>query len=180
MGFLTKSLEGIVLKKMLRIGLACLLTVFFLFGCTKPAYQIQATFTEDELAPYDKKGTATVVGQAFLKTKGGDVKYAAGNKVVLMPVTNYTTEIVSAATTQHYGKIDNIEPGLKKYVKVSMADGEGRFEFKDIPPGNYYVCTHVKWQVPTAPYGYLQTTGGDISTTITVGEGEKVKVVLTR
>jgi hypothetical protein len=179
MDFLTKSLKGMFMEKMMRIGLGCLLTVFFLFGCTKPAYHIQATFAEDEFAPYAKKGTATVVGQAFLKTKGGEVKYAAGNKVVLLPVTSYTTEAVTAGTVEQYAKFENLDPRLKKYMKESMADGEGRFEFKDIPPGNYYVFTHIIWQV-AGPYGSLQTTGGNISTTITVSDGEKVKVVLTR
>src|SRR3989339_406044 len=147
------------------IKLWCLLTIFLLFGCTKPAFNIQTTFTEDELAPYAKNGTATVVGQAFLKTQGGNVKYAAGNKITLMPVTSYTTEIVTAATSETYSKIDNLDPRFGKYRRDSLADGEGRFVFNDIPSGNYYVLTHLTWKVP-GPYGSLLSTGGYIVTTI--------------
>ena len=51
-----------------------------------------AVFNEDEYATYAGDGTATITGQAFVKTRGGDVKFGAGNKVFLNPVTTYSTE----------------------------------------------------------------------------------------
>jgi hypothetical protein len=41
----------------------------------------KAMFNEDEFRPYAEKGNAVIFGDAFLKTKGGDIKRAAGNPV---------------------------------------------------------------------------------------------------
>ena len=40
-----------------------------------------------EYAPFLEEGTGVVSGQAFMKTRGGDVKLGAGNTVTLDPIT---------------------------------------------------------------------------------------------
>lgn len=160
-----------------------LLLIFIMLGCapkTTPVYHIETPFSEDEFIPYAKKGTASIIGQAFMKTKGGDIKYAAGNYILLLPVTQYTTEIIRIALEEKVeegGSIDNKDPRLIKYAKKTMADAEGKFEFNNIPSGEYYVWTAIKWQVPSQ--SGLRRTGGNISKRIRVKEGEKVKVILT-
>jgi hypothetical protein len=54
-------------------------------------------FNEDEYLPYAGDGDATITGQAFLKTRGGDVKYGAGNTIFMNPVTSYSTEWMDRA-----------------------------------------------------------------------------------
>lgn len=49
-------------------------------------------FQESEYLALPKTGTATIIGQAFLKTRGGDVKTAAGNEILLNPVTSYSLQ----------------------------------------------------------------------------------------
>lgn len=160
------------------IKLSFLFAFLFLFSCTYPTYHLKTAFSEEEFAPYAKKGTATIVGQAFLKTRGGTVKYGAGNIVELYPVTSYSSEIITAMQAEKYGKFDNIDKRVLKYVKKTIADGEGRFEFDNIPAGDYYVCCTVRWEVPSEYGSY--TTGANIAKEITVKKGEKVKIIITR
>ena len=47
------------------------------------------SYSEAEYAPFIGRGTASLRGQAFLKTKGGDVKKGAGNEIYLMPATDF-------------------------------------------------------------------------------------------
>src|SRR5689334_7966802 len=61
---------------------------------TLPPLSIQAPFKESEFAPYEKKkkGTSSISGQAFLVTRGKEVKYQPGGDVALVPETSYTRE----------------------------------------------------------------------------------------
>ena len=45
-----------------------------------------------KFAPFAGTGSGRIKGSAFLKTRSGDVKLGAGNKVYLMPATAYTDE----------------------------------------------------------------------------------------
>ena len=87
------------------------------------------TFPEHEYQNLLQSGTATVKGQAFLKTRGGDVKVAAGNKVILNPVTSYSNEWYEKALIQGKNLVE-AEPRMWNYVMKTVADGSGRFMFE--------------------------------------------------
>lgn len=62
-----------------------------------------------------------------------------------------------------------------------MTDGEGRFEFTDVPPGNYYVFSSVTWEVPsTNPYmkGMMETHGGNVIGQFEVKNGALTEAIL--
>jgi len=66
-------------------------------GCVTSAPRPHlVAFDEVDFLPYAGTGTGKIIGQAFLKTRGGDVKYGAGNEVMLVPNTPYTSEIIDA------------------------------------------------------------------------------------
>jgi len=58
-------------------------------ACLPPRREVVAVsgVSEDELRSYAGTGPCAIRGQAFLKTRGGDVKYGAGELVTLMPDT---------------------------------------------------------------------------------------------
>lgn len=129
-------------------SLLALVALMVASGCAAPSKpkSIQAPFVVEEFEPYldVSRGTADITGQAFAKMLSGDVKYAAGEFVYLMPVTTYTTELWNRINLkgEHVGLQD---PRLDTYIRKVRADGEGRFEFATIPPGEYYVETSVSW-----------------------------------
>ena len=132
-------------------------------------------FNEQEFAPYAKKGTSSIAGQAFLKTRGGEVRYGAGDTVMLVPVTSYSTELWRLALT---GKTPSqYDVRYANYIKKVTADGMGNFEFNEIPAGEYYMECPIFWEV-AGKYG-MERTGARIRTQVKVADGEKLKVILT-
>lgn len=169
--------------KMKRVILTiCLLLVG---GCVEPVQLVQRIpFPVEEYRKLPKMGTgtATIQGQAFLKTRGGDVKYAAGNEIYLLPVTSYSNQWYRVSLEWPKKAINPIyDPRYKQYITTVIGDGEGRFEFKNVPAGDYYLSTTIVWQyVEGGRYPSLTPTGGTIVKKISVKDNQKLKVIFTR
>ena len=124
-------------------------------GCATPSSQpneppqarLSTPFNEIDYDACSASGTGVLRGQAFLKTRGGDVKYAAGNLVLLVPATTYTREALQYVE-QPTIKVA-IDPRLRKYSRSIKADGEGEFEFINLPSCSFIVDTVVSWEVPS-------------------------------
>ena len=151
-------------------------------GCApqqvKPTVQ-RIPFPAQEYEKLAKDGTSTVKGQIFMKTRGGDVKFGAGGEVLLNPVTSYSKQWFE----EQYTRGNQLAAGDERqylYIRKKVADGNGRFEFKNIPAGEYYVTGGVTWQTATGYQGNLETQGGLLSKKITVGEKDDVEVILSR
>lgn len=130
-------------------------------------------FPEAEYAALAKTGSATVTGQLFMRTRGGDVKTGAGDTIYLNPVTSY-----SAFAYEHRSDPDGMtdaDPRLFPYMRNTVADATGRFTFKNVPDGEYYLSGKVTWEVPN-----MATQGGTIWKQITVKNGESVEAMLTK
>ena len=136
-------------------------------------------FPEQEYKALPKVGTAIVRGQAFLKTRGGDVKTAAGSEVFLNPVTSYSLEWyeLSYLTNRLANAAD---PRLWEYVPKQIADGSGRFTFKNVAPGEYFVTSKITWEAATGYQGALQLQGGVVSKRVSVKDGDDIEVIVTR
>lgn len=119
-------------------------------------------------------GASSIAGQAFAKTRGGDTKYASGETVTLIPVSDYTTEYMKGIGTSR-GAVTP-DRRLADYTRTTVANGEGKFNFRNIPSGSYFIYTKVFWEVP-GQYG-LSTTGSWIKDVVTV-RGDTTRVVLT-
>jgi hypothetical protein len=146
---------------------------------TPPPMVQRPAFPSAEYEALPKTGSATVTGQAFLKTRGGDVKTGAGNTIYLEPVTSYST--FGYVHKDYRGRLSPVAPELEQYKRSVVADATGRFTFKDVPEGKYYLSGKVSWEVPQfSQYGsYMSTQGGDIWKTIIVKNGQQLEVMLT-
>lgn len=145
-------------------------------GCATTPPPINTQFDEAAFRWSQEKGTAKIVGQAFLKTRAGDVKYGAGNTIRLLPVNDYTTEVRRRGTIA--GERILPDPRMEQYVISAVADGSGNFEFTDVPAGNWYISALITWEVPTS--NGLRKTGGVAYATVTVRDGEVKKAIVTR
>lgn len=166
------------------IGLTIALLPVVCAGCATmypappPPAPRQAVFNEAEYAPFGEPGTGSIAGQAFLKTRSGDVKLCAGEQVILNPQTSYSTEWFNVSILQERA-IATGDPRAQQFTRFAIADGDGRFRFAGLPSGDYYLVCRVTWEVPSAYGGGLTTTGGPAYATATVRENVTTEVVLT-
>lgn len=157
------------------IALGALLLLATL-GCVPPSPMVQK-FNPEEFKPYMVKGTGKISGQAFLKTAGGDVKFGAGNKVELIPMTAYMRERVERVMRRGE-RLEERDWRVINYQRETVADGNGNFEFTEIPPGEYVVYCLIQWQVSSGIY--TLPTGDYAYGVVKIAEGESKKVIVTR
>ena len=161
-------------------GFLALITI----NCATPARTTQqpqaqrAQFVAEEYAKYDQPGNATIRGQGFLRQRGGTVVTAAGSSVYLNPSTSYSAEWYTCALAGV--ALQPPDERAAKYVRQAQADAEGRFTFRDLPAGEYFVLTSVSWDAPVGYKGGMVTQGGVVGSLVVVGEGESKDVILTR
>lgn len=153
-------------------------------GCAAPLVATfdPLAFDEAEYAALPTKGTGIVRGQVFAKTVGGDVKKGAGENVVMFPATKYGDQRVIQQVLG--GKfLSRSEDGrYKNYALVKSADGEGRFEFVDVPPGQYYVLSKITWIViEPNRFGPIESRqGGQVVRKVDVKNGVITDAILNR
>ena len=163
------------------IMLFLLSVVVFLHGCActpiKPVERIPVPVSEYN--SLNKEGTGIVTGKAFLKTRGDDVKTAAGQTVRLHRVGIYSEQWFELASNRkvHTAAYDY---RLEDYVFMTIADDDGRFTFKDVPAGEYYLTTKVFWFTPVGDRGVLIPRGGHFRKQINVEIDKTLNVILTR
>ena len=151
---------------------------FLLWGCATSAV-LNTTFDPQEADFIHKSGTSIITGQGFLRTMVGEVRYAAGSEVILIPVTKYSTErinqIYRGGKCAVFGKtFTNDDPRYSQFTKTTKANGEGRFEFPGLAAGNYFVVTSVFWQIP----GNYFPQGCGIYEVVQLASGEKKDVII--
>ena len=144
-----------------------------LAGCVAPIHEFRNQFRDEDFAAIPVTGSGIITGQAFLKTMGGDVKFGAGNPVDLIPQTPYTLERFGNAGADE--QMPPRPPALAKYVRTTQADGNGNFEFRDVPAGKYILHCAISWSV-----SQYELTGGNAFALVTVEDGKTVKAVVTR
>lgn len=154
----------------------------FITACvTVPVKQTlqRPIFANDEYLALAASGNGIVEGQGFLKTIGGDVITSAGEEVRLNPITSYSKFWYENAYLKGH-PLSNFDPRYEKYQFTTVADGDGKFKFIDIPPGNFYIVTQVMWQSATGYRGSLENQGGLVVKVIEVKNDETTRIIVTR
>ena len=151
-------------------------------GCAAatPPQPRQAPFILGEYERYakDRLGTAAITGQAFAVTKFGAVKYAAGKTIELAPVTTYSREWYQVGVVEEKPLTVSAHPEEQNYIRTTVSDAEGHFAFQQIPPGDYYVYTEVRYDYPcsSSTCSALVKPHAQVS----VGPNQSVNVIVTR
>lgn len=145
--------------------------MIFLAGCSSAVVTPTAPSKKEDISSYAHKGSASIHGQAFLKTKNGDVKSAAGNDIVLIPATPHSDEAVGFLD-EGARVIAKINPDWRTYSRITHADRSGYFEFSELPAGDYYLECGIYWQVGNA------RTGSVVRKRVSLNKNQALKVVL--
>lgn len=158
-----------------------------LAGCASNPFintvETKETFNSKEASYILKNGNSTIEGNAFLKQSGGGIVTCAGNEVNLIPVNAYSTERINSlykdgfasAYTMSITVFDPEHP--QEYIdntRKTMCNSEGKFEFKNVPRGEYYVQVPVYWKV-----GY-QYQGGGLVEKVSVKSNDNISLIMSR
>ena len=137
------------MKRLALLLMLCSLLMSCAGGLARPI-QRTAVFNNDEYLPYSKSGKAIITGQVFATTKGGEIRYAAGRKISLHPATTYATEYFNIQVVQG-NYLSPPDPRFGNFVKETVSDATGNFEFKNLPAGKYYVVADFAWCAGRTP-----------------------------
>lgn len=138
--------------------------------------ELPTSASDAEYAPFALPGTASLSGQAFLTTRGGDVKVAAGRTVTLDPATPYARSWFAkyGSDLDRAGELPP-RPAFQHARRSTVADAQGRFHFESLPSGPYIVRTTVTWETG-AQYSGLQ--GGVVGALVDIPEGKANELIL--
>ncbi|WP_404991199.1 hypothetical protein [Cupriavidus pauculus] len=161
-----------------------------LAGCAVPQPETRvvtlgARYDVDAMNWAKNEGTATIEGQAVLRTRGGEPKSCAGVKVYLIPYSLYGMQrLVNIYGNDEHGFITvgeamsrrvRFEPDVPAYkadAREQACDSQGNFRFDRLPAGKWWLQTHIVWQV-----GALNQ-GGSLLQAVEVKDGEVRRVVI--
>ncbi|HXS54029.1 MAG TPA: hypothetical protein VN782_15950 [Usitatibacter sp.] len=126
-------------------------------GCAAPPppppMDLQTHFNAEEHQRFMKHGSATIRGQGFLRQQGGGVVTCAGYPVQLIPATPYFREVVHQLRIGRRPGPGQSLDSYREYFKRSTCDAQGNFDFENLPAGDWFVMTEVRWTVANMPQG---------------------------
>jgi hypothetical protein len=156
------------------------LVAIIIFGYGQALAQnsgITMPFEPNDLLFATKPGKGTIIGQAFVRKANGGTDTAAMKKVLLFPRSRYVDEVISKFKGEMWRNPDiaNLDNRLGSFVRFTIADAGGAFQFTNVPDGPYLVLTAVDEQVPALLMGYNVQTHSLIGAA-TVKKGGIAKV----
>lgn len=169
------------MKKILLVGAVLSIVA----GCvtTKPPVTLSNEFSASEAAIINKAGKNTIKGNAFLRQNGGGVVTCAGSDVLLIPATKYAKERIGYIYGSENGGYNPVYSGQSTFtpeppeyssmVKTTTCNSDGKFEFKNVANGDYYVLAKVIWQVRSYQ-------GGSLMRKVNVKNGQAIDLVMSQ
>jgi hypothetical protein len=161
------------------LGLCC---VALLAGCVSKE---TVAFSAEEAAFIKQQGKGVITGHAFRTRPKGQIVNAAGEVVWLVPQTAHARERFAnffgdGKYVRHlyrwvlWERERNAE--YEAHTRQTKTESNGRFAFKDVAPGSYFVMTQVSW----GEEDDLVREGGVVYDTVTLTgkETEPVHLVL--
>jgi len=141
-------------------------------------YEKRRPFDPAEYKYVKINGTATIRGQVLIPTRKGTRKPCDGCEVTLNPATSYSEEFF-IKTVQNGIPIEEPDLRVLKYIRKTVTDDSGRFEFKNIAGRKYYLYVPVVLEIPKPEGGYIKTRAY-LYQSIFIREGQQLEVTLTR
>ncbi|MGI9412415.1 MAG: carboxypeptidase-like regulatory domain-containing protein [Hyphomicrobiales bacterium] len=159
-------------------GLAALVcAALMLLACSDKQKELlenptmKGAFDASAAAYIDKLGTGTISGRTFHQVSGSTVYSGKHASLQLVPVTAYSNEyfnLLFGNNKAYYAAtpVENVDPGFRRYMRRTRADGEGNYEFPGVPPGDYYVYSQIT----------ENRTGVALYERVTIADGQKIRL----
>jgi hypothetical protein len=123
------------------------------------------------------RSMGSLTGQAFIKSDGGAVRYAAADTIWLVPddiaTRTFLKEMSTVGALYQPAVVGAIARSTSS--RSTVGDSEGRFAFGRVRHGKYLVVTSISWQ--TGRYG-VDRSGGVAWAEVVVPAGGRVTNVV--
>jgi hypothetical protein len=164
--------------------IALALCAELLGGCMPFHYSHTVPLSEADYAPYLSAGTATITGTVSAKMRAGDISNGAESFVYLVPVTPYSTEWFEHAMVSSHN-ISGTDPRSLRAARSTVVGPDGRFQFSNLPAGDYYLSCTITRSIPPFRIGRFRLGNSSIERVdtyarVTVRPGEQAQVIVTR
>jgi len=153
-------------------------------SCASSNYSHKVPLNEADYAPYLRAGTATIAGAVSAKMQAGDVSNGAESFVYLVPVTPYSMEWFEHAMISSHS-ISGTDPRSLRAARSTVVGSDGRFQFSNLPAGDYYLSCTITRSIPPLRIGRFRlvspsTERVNAYARISVQSGEQTQVIVTR
>jgi len=105
----------------------------------------ELTQLQHETDPYRHGGNAAIEGQVTLDTPAGEMIAAAGQEVLVSPVTTYTSQRFDEYVLKKNEVPSRVDAQLYYSART---DASGRFRFAGLAPGDWFVVAECFWATP--------------------------------
>lgn len=152
--------------------------------------RLETPFQPEQVAWATEAGSNRIEGTALLRTRGGEPRTCATLDVGLIPWSRHAGERMAHLYGSLKGGFNPIgelgrhprwakdEPAFYDSVRRAKCDAEGRFEFDELPDGEWFVEAVVTWEAPRVNFsGGPQ--GGTLMQRVKLEGGRTQKLVLT-
>jgi len=143
-------------------------------------------FDASEVTWSKAPGRNIIAGAATLGTESGKVRTCASLPVRLAPDSDYTRAriarlygdddeaFVDARSARRLRERAQVDKQYERSLKSSVCDAQGRFAFRNLPDGTYYVLAPVVWKNKLGEVA----NGGFFMQRVTVAGGETRRLTL--
>jgi hypothetical protein len=135
----TNNKEAVMPSRCYALVVACVVG-----SSTATAADVQ--FDAADFAPFAGDGPATLDGEAFAKTKGGELRTCMGETVFLIPANAFSISVINRFAFGTPVAKSWAGPAAP-YWRESTCDSQGKFTFAGLPPGNWIAYGEVRWRV---------------------------------
>lgn len=153
-----------------------------------PPRVLSNEYRAQDVAWFTSRGDNTLVGEALVRTRTGEVRTCAGLMVKLVPDSAHATERLGHFFTQgdrgSYSALDlagvenfeNADPQFYDQARTAVCDSNGQFRFEDLPDGSYWIIAPISWR--DNPDAWIPK-GGVVGLRTKLQGGETETVVMT-
>ncbi len=161
-------------------NISLLLIPLFLFNCIstqpQPNREGRRPFDPAEYKFVKIDGECQISGEIFIPQRTGADEPCSGCVITLNPATSYSEEFY-IKTVQNGIPIEEADIRVLKYIRRAVADDSGKFTFKNIAKGKYFLYSPIVYEIRKPTGGYIKTNGY-VYKTVYIRDKQKLEVVL--